>query len=580
MSFFLADNRTAFNGLTWTTSNGESSGCSGSRVTNGLVQCGSSNSITSVSESPLCTYNFVVTTPALCISSSSTAVYVPPSIQPAYCGVDQFNLTGIPVLQANGPSYSTIFIGLCSTVPLNCYGQNDYICQHDATGFTALARNLTFGYANGVNAVAGLIFTDTSGALCNNGTRYVYGTITCGVNTTVLAYSVQGCTHYILITSPLVCIVGSSSTGVATSALSHPSYCGIDQFDFSSIPELQVGGPSLPSTYLSLCHATYHCYGNNEYACYHDGSSYYAIARNITFSYLNRGNAANGISFYSQSGDMCNGAPRILTGTIVCDPNNTMITSYSITSSCTHNVILTSPLVCLSSPPPITCGLPDINLSPLASNNPLTVRDVNNNNYYLQMCNYMSISTGSICNGMMCQTYSNTKHILSYNAALDFTYIDSNDHSRGMFLQTYNGDTAQCMINGNLVTARYQTTITITCGLADVLIYDGLAANNSCEYVFQLQTTLACGPYSYNKNNGVNDGGGDSLSDGAIAGIVIGSVVGLLCCCALLALAFSTALKTPQNSTQHPQHYPPKTTQLAEPTVMYDPVTTAQTSYV
>ena len=205
-------------------SQNDGTGCVGSSIALYYGQIGCGNGFFSLSGYSLSLVPLVGSAVAPACTLPTYNFEVPP-----FCGVGQYSLASL----ANGPDLSftgggyTIYMRLCGVVSqpdcVSTYGPNIQICQwgssssqYEIAALYAPGNETTFAYANGQNINQGLSYVIKDGGLCGSIPRSVSGIISCGaVNNITNYYQLSGvtCQYSINLTSPLVCVSGTSTGG-------------------------------------------------------------------------------------------------------------------------------------------------------------------------------------------------------------------------------------------------------------------------------------------------------------------------------------------------------------------------------
>ena len=354
-------------GINYTIADGANCG-STPRQANGIITCGATNVITSISEAPACNYHIYFTTPLACNGGYGAAVPPPPSglqiagvPQPrtfAYCiisysanlvpgySVWTTALSGTVVAQQtqagqgmwpiyqiqsatgtrsvakadfSGAVGSTVAISGIQTPGTACFGSCNNLLYYVQAGPNATvwfdSQGITFNLASAQTDLTGC-----NGTAINLG----YGAVTCGGNggstaPATTTYSVQ----FVPLTGPgsMNNVAPSCTPPANTLQVSVPATCGIGSFDFSSLAT--YGDLSVTSSgytiYGRLCGAVTQpdcvaSFGQNAQFCqWASSTSQYEMATlyaptyesETVFSYANGANANGGILYSVKDGANC-----------------------------------------------------------------------------------------------------------------------------------------------------------------------------------------------------------------------------------------------------------------------------------
>ena len=539
-------------GIVFNITDGIQCGGYGPRRVNGVIKCGTSNSIQSVVESPTCTYNYQMTTPLAC----------PPTQTFGFCAVTS---TALPATSNNwytvisGTMTGNIVTGAGAYSTVNLLNSPTYLISSvtaqmqlssTATKATTSGANANNGTSAGtvpvtlmqVNAYGGndnvvyyadmngstpFLYTTQNGvslqyALPGSPTQYAvnlwslsnYADNVTGITATAFV------TYKIGSTPPAACY--APQTTVSTAAASQTvtlQFCGItytssvfDEYGSTAYYSSKVSGSlTAVSTSVqgqwSVTSLTGYRYITNSDGTYTQSNNIQAVtllSGVSSYIYVNSTAVAmNGVldtTGVAMTGGLqtdptgCSGNQFIYTGYgISCATSGGSYTSY--TNLANSFAVSAGPLACtpiIYQAPAYTCGIGLYDFSSLKSMPDLSL-NMNGYTIYMRLCGAVSQQD---CvrqfgqNNMICQWGSSTN---LYEISSTLSPLGEPQFS---YVNGFDGTSGITMFiqdgqqcNPTVLYPR-TTTITILCGTATQLA--SYREGNTCQYYMTLITPLAC----------------------------------------------------------------------------------------
>ena len=410
---------------------------------------------------------------------------------------------------------------------------------------------LAFGFTNGVDASKGIAFIaeDGSGAYCSSyhfQPRTAYVNFVCGRNVVPANFTVQDsaypCVYSLTIVTSIVC----SPAQLAAFAVGNPvtaansAFAGMG-YSFAALTTQDISVQLADAMYVlhlggvvsdPFCSQDTVNGGAGSMICQNwqmtpanpapQGS--YGVstwnASQARWSFTNNKDWTGGVTLalWDGSTGSCNNGfdPRYAIINFVCDPSVTGLPPASkvnvteLATSCSYAFTVATSIVCTAPTTTVAtpgCSWAGIDFSQLTGN---TLYGYDGNTYTMNLCSAVT-TPGCPANSMICQQYNPgdptvSISVSSYNPAnMPWGYINGYDISGGLQVLIESGNSTYCNNNANrtaYIQFRCGPTV-IPAELSGASGYPftpyhgnsmGASDGSSCQYTFQIFTSLVCTP--------------------------------------------------------------------------------------